>query len=70
MKPANHIKRLNRECYRIQAHGHCTDAADFVRVKDIEVAIENLGDNFKNKIMMKNKRRWPWIFRRSKYGGR
>lgn len=57
MKPANHIKRLFRECYRIQRHGHCTDAADYVLVKDIETAVQSLSDNFENKEMMRNERR-------------
>jgi len=64
MKPGRHIKRLLRECYRIQGHGHCRDAADFVRVKDIETAVQDLADNFENQKLMENKRRWPWNFRR------
>ena len=57
MKPANHIRRLFRECYRIQEHGHCDDAADMVRIKDVETAVQNLGDNFESKEMMKIERR-------------
>ena len=67
MKPANHIRRLLRECYRIQEHGHCTDVADFIRIKDVETAVQNLGDNFESKEMMKierRKRTWTKVIER------
>jgi len=64
VKPGRHIKRLLRECYRIQGHGHCRDAADFVRIGEIEKAVQDLAENFENKELMENKRRWLWIFRR------
>lgn len=57
MKPANHIKRLRRECFRIQRDGHCSDAADFVRITDVEIAVNDLADGFDNKKFMKIERR-------------
>ena len=43
MKPENHIKRLLRDTNQIQEHGHCKkNAAAFVAVSDIDIAVEEL----------------------------
>jgi len=60
MKPANHIRRLFRECYRIQQHGHCSDAADMVAIKDVEVAVAKLEENFENKKLINERRKKTW----------
>jgi len=51
MRPINHIRRLLRETHRIQQHGHCKkNAAAFVAINDIEIAIHELRKAFEEKI--------------------
>ena len=46
MKPPGHIRRLRRECHRIQQHGHCETQAQFVAISDVEIAVDKLDKSF------------------------
>lgn len=51
MKPLNHIKRLLKDTNLIAEHGHCKkNAAAWVAVNDIEIAIHDLRKAFEEKI--------------------
>jgi len=49
--PLNHIDKLLSECRQIQEHGHCKDnAAAWVAINDIEIAVNDLRKAFEEKI--------------------